>query len=110
LRATAIVLAIVLGLVAGVFTTFLFWVGAANISFEPVKGDNGLSLVRHMLHLYAIWLLVLLVPGVVKRAAIRTSSVLLFVFVFLAVVPLPSIWILFVWWKSCLGHPACSGL
>ena len=112
-RGLAIAAAVVLGLVAGFLTTFLFWIGAANIygsfGLDRVWGNGGLALALFMLGLYPIWVLVFVMLGVIKRAAIRASSALLFVFVFLCLIPLPSIFILFMWWKSCLGLPACAG-
>jgi hypothetical protein len=109
LRGLSLVAAVVLGLVAGAFTAILFILAVVNIgvplmrTFGMNHPSDGVFLL-FTVGLYAIWYLVL---WAIKRWVGQISSALLFLFVFLGVLPLPSIFWLMLIVPSCLNHGGC---
>jgi hypothetical protein len=105
LRALAIIAAVVLGLVAGAFLIILNWFVAANLYFalglDKIWGKGNASALVFIICVYVIWLFVLFV---IKRAVAPVNNALLFVFVFLAVVPLPSIYGMYSMWEAYGGR------
>jgi hypothetical protein len=100
----AIVAGVAVGLVGGLAATFPLWIGVANIWFlfglNRFWGNDGLSMALFMSALYPIWLLVL---WVIKRRMSPLDFLRTLIVVALAVIPLPSILVLFMWWQSCVG-------
>jgi hypothetical protein len=105
LRAFSVIMAVVLGLVAGVFAILLFWFATASIySSSPAvtifweKHDNIFAVYDRSLR---IWCFVL---WAIKRWEGQVNSAFLFILVFLAVLPLPSILGLIWWMIGCSGQ------
>ena len=105
MRALAIIAAVVLGLAAGVFLILFNWFVVANLYFalglDKVFGKETSTPLLFMIGVYVIWLFVLFV---IKRAVAPVNNALLFVFVFLAVAPLPSIYGMYSIWEDCRGR------
>jgi hypothetical protein len=106
--ALAIITGVALGIVAGLAATFPLWIAEAGIyhllGLNRFWGTGAGAMALFMGALYAIWLLVLIVVGVVKRAEIRAKYFLLSALVAGVVTPIPSIWFLWGMWSSCVGH------
>ena len=105
MRTFSVIMAVVLGLVAGVFAMLLFWFATASIYFSlPLSrffGKSATTLLMFMIGLYAIWCFVL---WAIKRWEGQVNSAFLFILAFLAVLPLPSILGLIWWMIGCSGQ------
>jgi hypothetical protein len=99
LRAIAIVGAVITGLVAGLGSTIPIWFGAANIWFllglNRIWGTGAGSMLLFLIALYPVWLLGL---WAVQRTLTQLDySIRSLVVILMAVLPLPSIFMMYLW-------------
>lgn len=105
MRTFSVMMAVVLGLVAGVFAILFFWFAAASIYFSLLLpqffGKSTTAYLLFMIALYAVWCFVL---WAIKWWEGQVNSAFLFILVFLAALPLPSIVGLIMWMMGCSGR------
>ena len=105
MRSLVIIAAVVLGLVAGVFLILFNWFVAANLfvalGLDRIWGKGDSDFLLFAIGIYVIWLFALYA---IKRIVAHSNNALLFVLVFLAVAPIPSIYGLYAIWEGCRGQ------
>jgi predicted permease len=108
MRALVMIAAVVLGLVAGVFLVIFNWFAVASLFFalrlDHILGKGTPTFLLFMICVYVIWLFMLFALFGIKRTVAHLNNALLFVFVFLTVVPLPSIYGVYSMWEGCRGR------